>query len=239
MPSEMNFIIKKRHKMKSIYFLLFYFIPLATYAQSVGISKTAITPDASSILELKSTTQGLLIPRMLSAERSAILSPSTGLMVYQTDVPSGFYYFEGSAWKQVGAAQTPSSINFRCSNSGQAVYASIRNLLDFDVPAFVNNCTYINRAFTAPSSGIYKFDINLNIYSSTVGTIDVALNINQLYDPYSHLRFTVTAGSLQGQGVTFSDLINLAEGDKVSVFVNPTSFMTIFSGSTFSGLKID
>lgn len=224
--------------MKSIYFLLICFIPIITYGQSVGISKTAITPDASSILELKSTSQGLLIPRMLSAERVAISSPATGLMVYQTDSPSGFYYFDGGVWKQVGDFQTSSAINFRCSNSGQAIYASTRNVLDFDVPTFFNNCTYGNRAFTAPSSGIYKFDINLNIYSSFAGNIDVALNINQLYDPYSHLKFTITAsGSLQG--VTYSDYIKLAAGDKVYVFVNPTSFMSIFSESTFSGLKIN
>lgn len=67
------------------------------YVQSqVGVGTT--TPDASSILEVQSTTQGMLTPRMTSAQRTAISSPATGLIVYQTDGIAGFYYYTGSAW---------------------------------------------------------------------------------------------------------------------------------------------
>src|ERR1043166_8626873 len=66
---------------------------------SAGIG--TITPNASSILEIKSTTQGLLIPRMTGAQRNAIASPATGLMIYQTNGTPGFYYYDGSAWTAV------------------------------------------------------------------------------------------------------------------------------------------
>jgi len=62
----------------------------------VGIGTT--TPNASAVLDLTSTTQGLLPPRMTQAQRSAISSPTTGLMVYQTDGTSGLYFHTGSAW---------------------------------------------------------------------------------------------------------------------------------------------
>jgi hypothetical protein len=48
---------------------------------SAGIGTT--TPDASSALEINSTTRGLLISRMTKTQRDAIASPSTGLMIYQ------------------------------------------------------------------------------------------------------------------------------------------------------------
>src|SRR5699024_10343107 len=43
------------------------------------------TPDASALLDLSSTTKGLLLPRMTSLQREAIPSPVPGLMIYNTD----------------------------------------------------------------------------------------------------------------------------------------------------------
>jgi len=69
---------------------------------SAGIGTT--TPNASSILEIKSTTQGMLTPRMTAAQRNAIASPATGLMIYQTNSTPGFYYYDGSQWTSVAGA---------------------------------------------------------------------------------------------------------------------------------------
>tara|TARA_B110001450_G_scaffold236464_1_gene241932 strand:- start:2210 stop:4303 length:2094 start_codon:yes stop_codon:yes gene_type:complete len=77
----------------------------STYAQ-VGIGNT--NPDPSSILELTSTTQGLLTPRMSQSERDAIVTPATGLLIYQTDNAYGFYYYDGSSWKSFGGSGTDS-----------------------------------------------------------------------------------------------------------------------------------
>ena len=71
-------------------FLAAVLLTASTYAQ-VGIGTT--TPDASSALDITSTTKGLLIPRMTNVQRDAISSPATGLMIYQTDDTIGFYYY--------------------------------------------------------------------------------------------------------------------------------------------------
>jgi len=70
--------------------------------QGVGISEVTITPDPSSILELRSVARGLLIPRMATVQRLGISSPANGLMVYDTDTRS-FWYFDG-IWKTVPAS---------------------------------------------------------------------------------------------------------------------------------------
>jgi len=75
--------------------LLTVLLTTATYAQ-VGVGTT--TPDASSALDIASTTKGLLIPRMTETQRDAISSPATGLMVYQTTTPNGFYFYDGTEW---------------------------------------------------------------------------------------------------------------------------------------------
>jgi hypothetical protein len=61
-----------------------------------------ITPtNASALFEIQSTTKGFLPPRMTSAQRTAIATPATGLMVYQTDGQAGTYQFNGTSWGQL------------------------------------------------------------------------------------------------------------------------------------------
>ena len=83
--------------MKQIFTLLAAVLLTAITSAQVGIGTT--TPDASSALDITSTTKGLLIPRMTNVQRDAISSPAIGLMIYQTDGTVGFYYYNGSSWE--------------------------------------------------------------------------------------------------------------------------------------------
>lgn len=80
-------------------FLATVLFTATTFAQ-VGIGTT--TPAASAAFDITSTTKGILIPRMTEAEKNAIPNPATGLMLYQTDGTSGFYFYDGSIWSQIG-----------------------------------------------------------------------------------------------------------------------------------------
>jgi hypothetical protein len=66
----------------------------------IGIGTT--TPNASSILDLTSTTQGLLLPRMTTTQINAIASPAAGLTVYNTTLALICFY-NGTAWQKVTA----------------------------------------------------------------------------------------------------------------------------------------
>lgn len=62
-----------------------------SFAQNnVGIGTN--TPNASSALEVQSTTQGVLVPRMTTAQRLAIPSPANSLLVYDTNFDCYYYY---------------------------------------------------------------------------------------------------------------------------------------------------
>lgn len=70
----------------------------------VGINTT--TPDASAILEISSTTKGMLAPRMTTAQKLAIVSPANGLMVYDTDLKSYSYYdMPVSSWVNLNSGR--------------------------------------------------------------------------------------------------------------------------------------
>jgi trimeric autotransporter adhesin len=75
----------------------------ASAQEGIGINTN--TPEASSALDITSTSKGILIPRMTQEQRIAINPASTakGLLVFQTDNDSGFYYYNGTEWAALAA----------------------------------------------------------------------------------------------------------------------------------------
>ena len=71
-------------------------------AQGVSYNTTGAPADASAMLDVQSTSKGVLVPRMTAAQMAAIATPAAGLMVFQTDGTVGYYYYSGSAWTMVG-----------------------------------------------------------------------------------------------------------------------------------------
>lgn len=77
-------------------------------------------PDASTKLDVASTTQGFLPPRMTETQRDAVLTPATGLQIYNTTVDK-YEIFTGTVWKTfstedlatVTAQETFASTNVR------------------------------------------------------------------------------------------------------------------------------
>ena len=84
--------------------LLCFVYQIGKAQSNVGIG--TLNPDPSSVLELQSQDKGLLITRMDSTLRIAIPNPATGLLVYDTDYQS-FFYFDGSQWVQAIGPEGP------------------------------------------------------------------------------------------------------------------------------------
>ena len=74
-------------------------LQITTFAQ-VGINTDDSTPDASAMLDVKSTNKGMLVPRMNTIQRSAIATPATGLLVFDTNT-GGFWFYDGTAWSDL------------------------------------------------------------------------------------------------------------------------------------------
>lgn len=86
-----------------------HFLIIAVLALIVSQSRAQVgvgitTPNSSAQLDITATGKGLLIPRMTSANLPS--SPATGLIIYQTDGTSGFYYYDGSSWKMISNTTT-------------------------------------------------------------------------------------------------------------------------------------
>ena len=90
----MNFA-KSLTKILTIVVLIF---SIKSQAQQVGIGTNM--PDTSAILDIQSTTAGVLIPRMTTTERLAIYAPIQGLMVFDITT-NGFWFHNGIVWVSV------------------------------------------------------------------------------------------------------------------------------------------
>jgi len=66
---------------------------------SIGVGTS--NPNAAAIIEIASTTQGVLFPRMTKLQRDAISSPPIGLMLFVTDDNEGLYIYKTSGWVQI------------------------------------------------------------------------------------------------------------------------------------------
>jgi hypothetical protein len=104
--------------MKKYFFLLAALTLIITgaFSQSIAINEDGSLPNPHAILDIKSSTKGVLIPRMSSVARLAI--PNTkGLLVYDTD-NNLFWYNTGTAWQTLTTASSSGNGWLITGNSG-------------------------------------------------------------------------------------------------------------------------
>lgn len=88
--------------MKKIVFVLALILSLTSFSQNQNVGIGTLTPNTSAMLDVVSSTKGVLIPRVTTAQMNAItVSPVTnGLIVYNTD-SACFFYYNSPAWKSL------------------------------------------------------------------------------------------------------------------------------------------
>jgi len=149
--------------MKQFYtFLAAVLFTATTYAQ-IGINTN--TPDPSSALDIESTTGGILIPRLAQTQRDAIIAPAEGLMIYQTDGISGFYFYDGNNWTKIDGVAGPQGETGPPGPPGETGPAGATNL--GSVP-YLSSSEIGN---LSPQNGDLVFDYEasrLLIYSSAI-----------------------------------------------------------------------
>lgn len=112
------------------------------FAQNIGINATGALPDSTAMLDIASTTSGLLIPRMTTTQRNAIALPPNGLQVYNTTTNTLDIY-KTNTWQSVAFT----------NNSSNLVY--VYSLADLPTPS--------GSAITLDANKMYVFSGIINI----------------------------------------------------------------------------
>ena len=170
------------------------------FSQSVSINTDGSAPDPSSVLDIKSSSGGLLIPRMTTAEMNAIPSPAVGLVVFVTDaaVP-GIYYNTNTpgspVWSEVKVDRTISTIQ---DDDGDT-YVEVVDDASGDTINFV-------------VKGYKSFSMDTNNFYILPNGFDGGLIINSTGGDYdSYIQFKNENTSVFTFGVDDSD------GDKLKI----------------------
>jgi hypothetical protein len=154
-----------------------------THAQNVGINATGAAPDASAMLDVVSTTRGALIPRMTTAQRTAIATPATGLFVYDTTL-GAFFYWDGTVWRYMAssggwllAGNTLAGTEYLGSTNAQPVRMISNNVERMRIAASINGEVVLNQPgafgyFAGDIFSVYTTGANfaINGYISGTGT---------------------------------------------------------------------
>jgi len=117
-----------------------------TFPSSGAVGIGTDFPDSSSLLDVKSTTKGILVPRMTKKQRDLIVSPALGLLIYQTNNTVGFYYYSGTEWTAVSSKGANKQLNNLTAPTGVNVVLqpNANNSIDLGSSAFSWKDLYVD-----------------------------------------------------------------------------------------------
>jgi len=134
--------MKKIYLKRVIIYVLFLLIncnfTFNLFSQNVAVTDDDLyTAEASAMLDINSTTKGLLIPRLTTVQREAINPAAVGLLVFDSN-KNAFYYYNGEEWlalPQVSISTGVSDALFAVKNSaGDTIFAVYNDGVKVVVP---------------------------------------------------------------------------------------------------------
>lgn len=184
-----------------------------SYAPEPLTVGAAAAPTTSAVLDLNSTDGALLVPRMTTTQRNA-LTPSNGMIIYNTTIPE-FEIYQNGSWSAMisvsmtsitfsGARVTPSSnltgVNYTTKT------AIPFNSENFDTNAYHDNVTN-NTRLTVPAS------VNYVEVTGAVQTVNDTSSTWGLLQIWKNGVGTGTlVGTNQSQGVSGSKNMGVNSG---------------------------
>ncbi len=134
--------------MRKIFFLPILYIGLCICptsfisAQGVGVNPLGNAPDSSAMMDISSSSKGLLIPRVAlqsTTDALTVPSPAVSLLVFNTNTGMtggsvGYWYWDGTVWTKLstgGAAIVSCPSGFTSVNASYCIETNERTAATF------------------------------------------------------------------------------------------------------------
>ena len=235
-----------------------FLLCLFTNAQNnVGIGTA---PNASAKLDVSSTTQGMLVPRMTTVQRNAIATPATGLMVYDITL-NGFQFYNGTVWTAVGggggivlalsAEKNVSQTLPVGSNTPTPDIVVFENVTTSPVSAAIGSWNASTNTYTvgASGAGLYLVDLQLTAAAGpstavhAIPTLDLGGGVGAATSFYGHgsnYQNALNPTAASGGRSSLQRTMLLAAGATLKLRANSSSTAagTVLSGDATCYLRI-
>lgn len=200
-----------------------------TFSSGAEFSKVGIgTPTPEGVLDIQSTTSGILIPRMNTTQRNAITSPATGMQVYNNET-NELNYYNGTEWKALGVAGSGiSSITAGSGLLGGTIDSS--GTISVDTGTGPNQIVKLDGSSQLPAvSGSLLTNLNPSSLSGTVplnkggtglavgGTGNSFLGMNALGTSAEYKTITSSSPLVLNHGVGSANLELSLNSDRLYV----------------------
>ena len=210
----------------------------ATGAKGVSVNEDGVRANPSSMMDIKSDYKGLLIPRLTTAQRSAIATPAKGLIVFDL-TSNSFWYYKTSAWSEISSAF---GTGFSAFNGSSQAFTG-QFLSTFPVEQYDDGNNFSTDVFVAPVFAIYDLSCYASFtFTSTVAQSVISLSIENTITSsvYATNSIIVPAGfsGLVKLNTAMSSKINAGSRVGVRVLVSGTPGTQQLSSITFSGYKV-
>lgn len=170
--------------------------------------------DTTSQVEIISTTKGFLEPRMTQAQRDAIVTPATGLQVYNTST-NELNFYNGTAWASVVDSFTNVLFDATVSDTAGADYPTV------------------SAAVAAGARKLYLYDIITEV-ANTVLTLGNYVIYIQKGANWNFGDFRVTAGGLSNVDILGYGSITWAHTTSNSLWEPTTGTILNVNGITLT-----
>lgn len=173
--------------------LLILLVSFSTIAQNRNVGIGTKTPNQSAVLDISSSQKGLLIPRMTAKEKVMISNPAEGLLIYQLDNDSGFFYFTKGEWKSItkGEAKSITAANpDNWSLTGNSSTSTANFIGTTDSQPLVIKTNNVQTGYLSPDNGRANLFIG---YESGFSTVSSTGSNNTAFG-FEALRNNTTGG---------------------------------------------
>ena len=213
--------------------MLFCFLIYQTATSQVGIGNPL--PDESSVLDITSTSKGVLMARMTTAQRDAIASPANGLIIYNTDSDE-FQFNTNTSTAPIWRALSYSAVStatpgdsIKYSNSD--VTTNVNPAAAITLPLFGNllwsdnSVLYVvsGNQVTITEAGRYEFIVNVSLLNASTtlrNSPEIRINVNgSPVGTYGSTGYIRHNSNHENSSLHIRDILEINANDVVTVSI--------------------
>ncbi len=235
----------------SLALFVFIWVPASRVAAQTNIFPATgptgigtLAPNPSSLLDVTSSSKGILIPRMTKVQRDAIAAPATGLLIYQINNTPGFYYYSGTAWIAISTKGANTSLSNLAATTAinNSLLAGLDSSIDLGSPSkrwkgiYAGNASISNDMLV---NGITVGRGGGSVFGNTaIGPNALAVNTSGYYNTANGFEamahntdgYENTANGFQALSLNTTGYGNTANGLE-AIYANTIGFNNVAAGS--------